>query len=184
MSPKDGNGIPHASNRTIQITHVTIPCNRSFEEAKAALERAIPPLDLTFHASSKAGNFQAAHAALKALPTLNNFVLPPRNFGRLLNVLDREGKAVQYEIGNPLTATLMTQHELGVGLYAPVRVLLREDRNGEAFFEFDRPTSTMGQFEDDKVNVVARELDRDLTEVLVIAAGWETYGQWKSKSRL
>jgi hypothetical protein len=32
-------------------------------------------------------------------------------------------KAVQYEIGNPLTATRMTRHRMAAALYAPLRVL-------------------------------------------------------------
>jgi hypothetical protein len=78
----------------------------------------------------------------------------------------------------------MTQFELGVGLYAPIRILLREGQDGKAAFEFDRPASTMGQFDDGRIDKVAQALDERLTQVLVTAAGWETYGQWESDPRL
>ncbi len=41
----------------------------------------------------------------------------------------------------------MTRHRISAGLYAPVRVLLREDSDGVAF-EYDRPMTTFGQFAD------------------------------------
>jgi hypothetical protein len=63
----------------------------------------------------------------------------------------------------------MTRHCLSAALYAPVRVLLREDDEGTAF-EYDRPLSTFGQFGDAKVDAVARQLDADLLAVLQKAA--------------
>ena len=78
-------------------------------------------------------------------------------------------QSIQYDIGNPLTASKMTRHRMSAGLYAPVRVLLREDNDGVAF-EYDRPISTFGQFADAEVNEVARKLDNDLQAVLELAA--------------
>jgi len=47
-----------------------------------------------------------------------------------LKTSGRANKAVQYEIGNPLTASKMTRHQLAAGLYAPLRVILYEDETG------------------------------------------------------
>jgi uncharacterized protein (DUF302 family) len=47
-----------------------------------------------------------------------------------LKTIGRANKAVQYEIGNPLTASKMTRHQLAAGLYAPLRVILYEDETG------------------------------------------------------
>jgi uncharacterized protein (DUF302 family) len=80
-------------------------------------------------------------------------------------------KTVQYEIGNPLTATEMTRHQLPTALYAPLRVLLYENEAGRAVFEYDRPSSLFGQFGDERVTAVGRELDAKLESVLVKAAG-------------
>ena len=80
-------------------------------------------------------------------------------------------KAMQYEIGNPLTASRMTQHRLPAALYAPLRVLLYENETGRAVFEYDLPSSLFGQFGDERVTAVGRELDAKLERVLVEAAG-------------
>ena len=67
-------------------------------------------------------------------------------------------KAIQYDIGNPLTASRMTEHQLSAALYAPIRVLLRESpEEGVVAFEYDRPASVFGQFNNADVNTVAEE---------------------------
>ncbi|WP_317925174.1 DUF302 domain-containing protein [Cupriavidus sp. TA19] len=79
-------------------------------------------------------------------------------------------RSIQYDIGNPLTASKMTRHQLSAGLYAPIRVLLREDGDGGVGFEYDRPASVFGQFGSEEVNTVANQLDRDLQALLEAAA--------------
>lgn len=55
--------------------------------------------------------------------------------------------ALQYDIDNPITASLMMRHRLAAALYAPIRVVLYEDDFGHGVFEYDQPSSsTFGQF--------------------------------------
>ena len=94
-----------------------------------------------------------------------------RNHGELTAADGRASKAIQYEIGNPLTAERMTRHALAAGLYAPLRVMLYEDESGKAIFEYDLPSSLFGQFDDERITRVGRELDAELEAVLQAAAG-------------
>jgi hypothetical protein len=64
----------------------------------------------------------------------------------------------------------MTRHQLAAGQYAPIRVVLYENEAGHAVFEYDRPSSVFGQFDDERVSVVARGLDAALARVLLAAA--------------
>ena len=64
----------------------------------------------------------------------------------------------------------MTQHRLPASLYAPLRIVLYENEAGHAAFEYDLPSSLFGQFGDERVTAVARELDASLEGVLVKAA--------------
>jgi uncharacterized protein (DUF302 family) len=77
---------------------------------------------------------------------------------------------VQYDIGNPLTASRMTRHQLPAALYAPLRVLLYEDNSSRAIFEYDKPSSLFGQFRDERVTAVALELDDAIERVLLQAS--------------
>jgi uncharacterized protein (DUF302 family) len=78
---------------------------------------------------------------------------------------------LQYEIGNPLTASTMTRHQLAAALYAPLRVVLFEDEQGRRIFEYDKPSSFFGRYGDERVTEVGRYLDATLEAVLRNAAG-------------
>ena len=64
----------------------------------------------------------------------------------------------------------MTRYELGAALYAPLRVVLYEALDGRTVFEYDLPSSLFGQFGDDRVTEVGRELDGQLEMLLLQAA--------------
>src|SRR5262249_24457619 len=57
-----------------------------------------------------------------------------RDHGSLLQTFGGRRNALQYEIGNPLTASKMTRYKLSAALYAPLRVVLFEDEQGKGAF--------------------------------------------------
>jgi uncharacterized protein (DUF302 family) len=154
--------------RTIQIEHVTIESKKSFDEVKAALESSVPQLDAGIFVLLQNGEIDRARTRLENGPELAIFF--SRDHGGLLQIVGQARKALQYDIGNPLTASKMTRHQLPAGLYAPLRVLLYENAQGHAAFEYDKPSSLFGQFGDEQVTMVARELDNSLERVLRHAA--------------
>ena len=158
---------PVTTQRRIQIEHVRIEAAKPFEAVKAALEELVPPLDPAILEALRQGDIERAKEARQRGPELAIF--SARDHGGLLRIADLARKAVQYEIGNPLTATRMTQHRLPASLYAPLHVLLYENEGGHAVFEYDRPSSLFGQFGDERVIAVARELDASLERVLAQA---------------
>jgi len=160
---------PVITQRTVQVEHIKIASSKPFAEAKAALEELVPPLDTAIPGALRQGEMGRAKEALQRGPELAIF--GSRDHGGLLRVTGHARKAVQYDIGNPLTATRLTQHELPAALYAPLRVLLYENEAGCAVFEYDRPSSLFGQFGDERVTAVGRELDAKLERVLAKSAG-------------
>lgn len=159
---------PVITQRRIQVQHVKIESTKSLADVKAALEDLVPPLDPAIPEALRQGDIGRAKEALQRGPELAIF--NARDHGGLLRIAGLARKAVQYEIGNPLTATRMTQHRLPAALYAPLRVVLYENEDGHAVFEYDRPSSLFGQFGDERVTAVARELDASLERVLANAA--------------
>ena len=153
--------------KTIAVEHVTIQSSNSFAVVKAKLERLIPRIDDGIFTLLRYGETIRALKELEALPALSIFGV--RDHGALLGIAGLQRHAIQYDIGNPLTASKMSQHHISASLYAPIRVLLREDANGVAAFEYDRPLSVFGQFGNNKVDAVARKLDEDLQAALVAA---------------
>jgi hypothetical protein len=142
---------PSTVRLQVQIEHVRIEAEKPFEAVKAALEDLVLPLDPTVPEALRQGAIGRAREALQRGPELAIF------------------SASDHEIGNPLTATRMTQHQLPASLYAPLRVVLYENEAGHAVFEYDRPSSLFGQFGDERVTAVARELDASLERVLAQA---------------
>ena len=159
---------PAANEPFIQIEHIKIESAKPFAEVKASLEELVPPLDPAIPGALRQGDIERTKEALQRGPELAIF--STRDHGRLLRIAGLERQAVQYEIGNPLTATRMTRHWLPAALYAPLRVILYENKDGHAVFEYDRPSSLFGQFGEGLVTAVARELDASLERVLVNAA--------------
>jgi len=159
----------HALSKTvISVEHVTIRSPNMFDVVKTKLEALVPRFDDGILALLASGAAEPALRKLEAGPTLS--ILGIRDHGSLLAMAGLRRRAIQYDIGNPLTASLMTRHQIAAGLYAPIRVLLRESPEGEVAFEYDRPASVFGQFGDDAVNLVARRLDEDLEKILQDAA--------------
>ena len=139
---------PVISQRTVQVEHVEIESAKSFAEVKAALESSVPRLDTEIFALLQRGESDRARAELERSPELSIF--NSRVHGGLLQIAGQPRKAVQYDIGNPLTASRMSQHQLPASLYAPLRVVLYENRAGRATFECDRSLSLFGQFGEER----------------------------------
>jgi uncharacterized protein (DUF302 family) len=159
---------PVVSQRTIQVEHIKIESAKSFLEVKATLESSVPRLDAGIFGLLQQSESDRARTALERGPVLSIF--NSRDHGGLLQITGQPREAVQYDIGNPLTATRRTQHRLPASLYAPLRVVLYENEAGHAVFEYDQPSSLFRQFGDERVTAVARELDASLERVLVKAA--------------
>jgi uncharacterized protein (DUF302 family) len=153
---------------TISVEHITITSRKPFENVKAALEQLVPRIDDGVFVLLRYGEAARARRELEQAPTLSIFGF--RDHGALLGIHGVQQKAIQYDIGNPLTASWMTKHQLSAALYAPIRVLLRESPEGVVAFEYDRPASVFGQFNNADVNEVAQELDQHLQAVLQKAA--------------
>ena len=152
----------------LQVEHVVLKTAKKFAEVEAALEKSIPQLDPEIATALANGDEQRATELERGAPL---FMFLKRDHGALLQVNGQPRKALQYEIGNPHTASKMTRHRLAAGLYAPLRVFLYEDEINGSIFEYDRPSSLFGQYGDERVTEVARFLDAALEAVLRKAAG-------------
>jgi uncharacterized protein (DUF302 family) len=155
------------TQRVLQVEHITMKTTKKIAELEEALERNVPQLDPAIAAALANGDEERATELERGAPL---FIFLKRDHGALLQVTGRPRKALQYEIGNPHTASKMTRHRLPAGLYAPLRVILYEDETGGSIFEYDRPSSLFGQYGDERVTEVGRYLDAALEAALRTAA--------------
>ena len=73
-------------------------------------------------------------------------------------------------IGNVLVSTQMTRHELAAGLYAPLTSSFTKTGLAQQTFEYDLPSTLFGQYGNENVTAVAKELDQKISDVLIKAA--------------
>ena len=132
------------TSHTIAVEHIKIATDRPFAEVRRKLEDTLPKLDASIAAALSSGDQKRATDYDESGPKLSIF--EERDHGSLLQIW---GDAVQYELGNPLTASKMTRHQLAAALYAPLRVVLFEDQQGRGIFEYDRPSSFFSQYGDE-----------------------------------
>ena len=153
---------------TIAVEHIKISSQRSFAEVRQRLEDTLPRLDASIVEALRTGDQKRATEYERRGPKLSIF--EQRDHGSLLETFGSRRNALQYEIGNPLTASTMTRYQLAAALYAPLRVVLFEDDQGKGVFEYDKPSSFFGQYGDDRVTAVGRDLDVELETALRKAA--------------
>jgi uncharacterized protein (DUF302 family) len=157
------------TRRTVDMVHVVVASTKPFAVVRAALEGAVPRLDPEIPELVASGVTDRLKQRLEAAPELSIF--SEFNHGALLGIYGMQLSAVQYLIGNPLTASTMTRHDVAAGLYAPLRVILYETEEGGSRFEYDLPSSLFGQFGDERIAKVAYGLDNALSRVISSAAG-------------
>jgi len=164
----EASALPSITSRTIAVEHITIASARPFAEVRRKLEETIPALDTSLAEALANGDTKRAKEYQDNGPKLSIFLV--RDHGALLEIWGGKREALQYEIGNPLTASTMTRYRLPAALYAPLRVVLFADEQGRGIFEYDRPSSFFGQFGDERVTAVGRYLDATLEAALRKAA--------------
>jgi uncharacterized protein (DUF302 family) len=159
------------SQSRIEVEHVRLTADKSFEDFTATFEQQLGRFEPDVYKDLEEGGDPAAvKAGLESMVGPSGFMLfRTSNHGALLRIVGKPRKAMQYLVGNPLFAIEMTQHAIGAGLYAPLRVLIYEAEDGRACVEYDLPSSLFGQFGDGRVDRVAVMLDRKLEELLATA---------------
>ena len=161
---------PKISRNNICVEHFRIESHKPYCEARRALEK-LPRFDDRIRALLHYGEIARVEAELKRIQGDAGLVIfSVATHGDWLQILSGKRNAVQYVIGNILVSTQMTQHELAAGLYAPLRIMLYENNLGTATFEYDRPSTLFGQYRNECVTAVAKELDQKIYDALIKAA--------------
>lgn len=153
------------------VEHIRLTTAKSFDEVRAALERQLGRFDASAYQSLAAGeSVEKVKSKIEAMAGSSGLMLfATHDHGTLLRLVGLTHKAVQYVVGNPLYAVQITQHSIGASLYAPLRVLLCENDEGQAWLEYDKPSSLFGQFGDERVNQAAAALDEKLAALAAAA---------------
>jgi uncharacterized protein (DUF302 family) len=160
--------VPHTMNR------IDISTGVEFDQFRAAFENAAPPFDRAslLQIAERGGSWDEVLAAA-AINAPNALMVYARIDGsELLSLAGHTTKAVEYLLGNHTIAEKMFRHDPRALLYAPLRVLIYADADGNAVFSIDQPSAAFGSLGIAEVTKVGEDLDRKVVNLLrVIGVG-------------
>ena len=87
----------------------------------------------------------------------------------LLSIAGHDVRAVEYLIGNHVIAETMFRHDAKALLYAPLRMLVYSDADGNAVFTMDQPSAAFGSLGIPEVTEVGEGLDDKVSNLLRVA---------------
>jgi len=149
----------------LQIERVDSVSKQRFEEVVAAFEMNVPAADFVKLAqlgASRAAAQEIEEAVRSMVGDLEFVRFAKLDQGPLVSLLGKPKKMTVYLIGNPVLANRMYEQNPAVGLYAPLRVSIYDDYNGTTHFTYDRPSTLLAQFDDEKIRAAAEMLDDKL----------------------
>ncbi|KAI1430878.1 hypothetical protein GGR50DRAFT_682599 [Xylaria sp. CBS 124048] len=178
MEPTEPLAIRKKTDKVVSTNLITISSTHSFAEIKEAFERVIPPLDLTSYKTAvSTGDHNTARAAIQNLNLCKLYTFPPpRDFTALLRTIDVVRQAIVYEVGNPLVAAIMVQHNLDIALHMPRRVLVRVNAD-KVELRADALAPLVAKYGNPQIDEIARQLDEGLTDLLRDIAGLFKIGE-------
>jgi uncharacterized protein (DUF302 family) len=150
----------------VEMNHQVVKVTLGFDAFTRNLEAALGHLNPT-RLQNVGTEPAVVEAYLKQIAGEADLILfDIRDHGQMLAIVGAPKKAKQYEIGNPLTAIQMTQHDIRAALYAPLRVLVYEAADQSVYVEYDLPSYLFGQFGNAEVTKVAESLDLKLVNLI------------------
>jgi len=82
--------------------------------------------------------------------------------GNMLSMAGLKLKAELFLVGNPTVGKQLFEQDHNVGLYVPLRVFVTEGSDGKVYVSYDKPSSSLGQFNNQKIDMIASMLDQKI----------------------
>ena len=151
------------------VTHLSIRLASGFSDFTRELEAALGRIDLP--ALQKANHDPIAiETAIKSMQGEEGMTLfSMEELGQLLSLTGPKRTARRYFVGNFLRASQIVSSEIRLGLYAPLRLLVYETEDKEAFVEFELPSSQFARFGDELITRSGLALDNKMKNLITIA---------------
>jgi len=150
------------------MTRVDVSTGVPFAEFIAALETAAPPVDraAVLAIVESGGDWDDVLAAAAKNAPNELMVYAKIDATELFTVAGHHTRAIEYLIGNHVIAETMFRHDPKAMLYAPLRMLVHSDADGNAIFTMDQPGPAFGSLGIDEVSKVGEGLDRKVVNLL------------------
>src|SRR5437870_3456540 len=150
---------------TISVRHVSISIEKTFGETCSSFESRMGRIDYAgFNKMLCEGESEmAVRDHIKAIEgQLGLMIFNVIDHGILLSLAGKIARAKQYVVGNPLFALEMTEKDIRAGLYAPLRIYIREDGTDKSVIEYDLSSALFRQFQNAVIDRLAMMADQKL----------------------
>ena len=150
------------------MTRVDVFTGIGFDEFLTAFEAAAPPFDPgpMQRIVDSGGTWDDVRAKVAENAPNELMVYAKIDATPLLGIAGHSVKAVEYLLGNHVIAETMFRHDPKALLYAPLRVLVYSDADGNAVFSMDQPSTAFGSLGIADVTEVGLGLDRKVANLL------------------
>lgn len=116
-------------------------------------------------------SFDDVTKAVKSLVAKNGMmVMAEVDQGKMLSMTGLQLQAKLFLIGNPNVGKQLFEQNHAVGLYVPLRLFVYTDANSKTYVAYDKPSTLLSQFQNDKVSMVAQMLDQKIEGLATMAA--------------
>ncbi len=116
-------------------------------------------------------SFDDVTKAVKSLVAKNGMmVMAEVDQGKMLSMTSLHLQAKLFLIGNPNVGKQLFEQDHAVGLYVPLRLFVYTDANGKTYVAYDKPSTLLPQFQNEKVGMVAGMLDQKIEGLATMAA--------------
>ncbi len=154
------------------VTHLNFKSSKPFAAVTSAIEKQLGHFDpgIGKEFSSTPLNPAEIESKIHAMEGSSGLMIfAVRDHGQLLALKGKQALGRQYEVGNPLVALEMTQHDLLAGEYAPLRIYVYVGEDKLTHVDYDLPSSVFGRFKSKQIDEVARGLDQKLEKLVTTA---------------
>jgi uncharacterized protein (DUF302 family) len=150
------------------MTRVDVATGIPFDEFINAFEKAAPPVDRTAmeRIAAAGGDWDDVRAAVAKNAPNELMVYAKIDATVLFSVAGHRTPAIEYLLGNHVIAETMFRHDPKALLYAPLRLLIYGDADGNAVFTMDQPSASFSSLGIAEVAEVGEGLDRKVVNLL------------------
>jgi hypothetical protein len=148
------------------VRRLVVDLDIPFDDFRARYEEAVPAYDLTTRLPQFSTWDAVVDDAEQAAPDRGFLRYGTIDISPGFTIAGHKARAVIYLMGNHTIAETMYRHNPGIMLYAPLRLCLYEDLDGQAHFAVDQPSDQFGSFADPDIAATGRLLDQKLAALL------------------
>jgi hypothetical protein len=154
-----------SSTQSRTIRRLTIDIDVPFDDFRARYEAAAPAYDLPAR-FPQLPDWEAAVKDVEQVAPYGFLRYGTIDASPVFAAAGHKARSVIYLMGNHLIAETMYGHNPGIMLYAPLRLALYEDLDGQVHLSIDQPSDQFGSFGDPEISATGKLLDEKLAALL------------------